>query len=64
MICTRIVTDGIALIIVLPVLRVLLMLIAFVRARDFRFSAVAMLVLAIILLGSALGVVVGASTAG
>jgi uncharacterized membrane protein len=54
MICTRIITAGIALLIGLPVLRVLLMLIVFVRERDFRFSAIAMLVLAIILLGSVL----------
>lgn len=57
MICTRIVTVGIALLIFLPVLRVFLMLVVFVRERDFRFSAIAMLVLAIILLGSVLGVV-------
>lgn len=55
MMCTRIVTVGIALIIILPVLRVLLMLIVFVRERDFRFSAIATLVLAIIVLGSVLG---------
>lgn len=56
-ICTRIVTAGIALLIVLPVLRVFLMLIVFVCERDFRISAIAMLVLAIMLLGSVLGVV-------
>ena len=56
-ICTRIVTAGIALLIVLPVLRVLLMSIVFVRERDFRFSAIAMLVLAIMVLGSVLGVI-------
>jgi len=38
MIGTRIVTAGIALLIVLPVLRVFLMLVVFVRERDFRFS--------------------------
>jgi hypothetical protein len=38
----------------LPVLRVFLMLVVFVRERDFRFSAIAMLVLAIMLLGSVL----------
>jgi len=54
MIGTRIVTAGIALLIVLPVLRVFLMLVVFVRERDFRFSAIAMLVLAIMLLGSVL----------
>ena len=57
MICTRIVTAGIALLIALPVLRVFLMLVVFVRERDFTFSAIAMLVLAIILLGSMLGAV-------
>jgi len=57
MTCTRIVTAGIALLIVLPVLRVSLMLVVFVRERDVLFSAIAMLVLAIILLGSVVGVV-------
>ena len=57
MICTRIVAAGIALLIALPVLRVFLMLVVFVRERDFLFSAIAMLVLAIILLGSVLGMV-------
>ena len=55
MMYTRIITVGIALLIALPVLRVVLMVIVFVRARDFRFSAIAMLVLAIIVLGSVLG---------
>jgi len=54
---TRIVTAGIALLIILPVLRVFLMLVVFVRERDFLFSAIATLVLAIIVLGSVLGVV-------
>jgi hypothetical protein len=57
MTCARIVTAGIALLIVLPVLRVFLMLVVFVRERDFLFSAIAMLVLAIIVLGSVLGMV-------
>lgn len=57
MICTEITTAGIALLIALPLLRVLLMLIVFIRERDLRFSAIAMLVVAIILLGSVLGVV-------
>jgi uncharacterized membrane protein len=52
----RIVRAGIALFILLPSLRVLLMVIAFVRERDFRFAFIAGLVLAIILLGVALGV--------
>jgi Protein of unknown function (DUF1634) len=54
--CAEITTAGIALLIALPLLRVLLMLIGFIRERDVRFSAIAMLVLAIILLGSVLGV--------
>ena len=54
-ICAKITTAGIALLIALPLLRVLLMLIGFIRERDVRFSAIAMLVLAIILLGSVLG---------
>jgi hypothetical protein len=57
MICTRIITAGIALLIALPVLRVFLMLVAFLRERDFLFSAIAMLVLVIILLGSVLGAI-------
>lgn len=52
----QIVTIGIALFILLPVLRVLLMLIAFVYEGDYRFTAIATLVLAIIVLGAALGV--------
>ena len=54
-ICTEFTTAGIALLIALPVLRVLLMLMVFIRERDLRFSAIAMIVLAIILLGSVLG---------
>jgi uncharacterized membrane protein len=55
MIYTRIITAGIALLVALPVLRVLLMLIVFVCQRDFRLSAIAMLVLVIIVVGSVLG---------
>ena len=53
---TRIATIGIALFILLPALRVLLMLLVFLRQRDYRFTAVAALVLAIILLGFAIGI--------
>ena len=53
---TRIITAGIALLVILPVLRVVLMLIVFVRERDFLFSAISILVLAIILLGFVLNV--------
>ena len=51
----RIVTVGLALFILLPVLRVMLMLVAFLRARDFPLTAVAVLVLAIIGLSVAVG---------
>jgi uncharacterized membrane protein len=51
----RIATVGIALFILLPTLRVLLMLLVFLRERDYRFTAIAALVLAIILLGFAVG---------
>lgn len=51
----RIITIGIALFILLPSLRVLLMLIVFVRERDYRFGLIAALVLAIIFLGLAVG---------
>jgi hypothetical protein len=51
----QIVTAGIALFIFLPVLRVLLMLIVFIRLRDYQFGMIATLVLAIIVLGAALG---------
>ena len=37
----RIVTVGIALLILLPVLRVAVMLMVFLRERDYRFSAIA-----------------------
>jgi uncharacterized membrane protein len=52
---TRIVTVGLALLILLPVLRVMLMLVAFLRAREFPLTAVAVLVLAIIGLSLAVG---------
>lgn len=52
---TEITTAGIALLIALPVLRVVLMLMVFIRKRDLCFSVIAMLVLAVILLGSVLG---------
>lgn len=51
----RVISVGIALFILLPVLRVLLMLIVFVRERDHCFSAIATLVLVIIVLGAVLG---------
>jgi hypothetical protein len=51
----RLVSAGIALFILLPILRVLLMLLVFVRERDFRFAFISGVVLAIIFLGIFLG---------
>ena len=47
---------GIALFILLPTLRVLLMLLFFFRERDYRLAIIAALVLTIILLGFILGI--------
>jgi uncharacterized membrane protein len=51
-----VVRAGIALFILLPALRVLLMVVVFVRERDYRFGAIAAFVLAVIVVGAALGV--------
>ena len=51
----RVATVGIALLILLPVVRVIVMLIVYLRQRDYLFSAIALLVLTIILLGFAVG---------
>ena len=51
----RTATFGIALFILLPVLRVVIMLIVFLQQRDYRFVAIAAVVLAIIGLGYVLG---------
>jgi uncharacterized membrane protein len=51
----RIVSAGVVLFILLPILRVLLMLLVFIHQRDFRFAFIAGMVLAIILLGIFLG---------
>ena len=51
----RVVTAGIVLFILLPVVRVTLMLIAFLRQRDFGLSAIAALVLLFIALGFVVG---------
>jgi uncharacterized membrane protein len=48
---TRITTAGIALFVLLPVIRVTVMLFAFLRARDYRFCVIAALVLVITLFG-------------
>ena len=47
--------SGIALFLLLPVLRVVIMLVVFVRQRDYRFSVIAGVVLSIIVLGALLG---------
>jgi hypothetical protein len=52
---TRLVTLGVALFILLPVLRVTMMAIAFASERDYLFLGLATLVLAIVGLGLALG---------
>jgi O-antigen ligase len=52
----RIVRAGIALFILLPIFRVVLMGVAFLRERDFRFAFIAGVVFAIIVLGIVLGV--------
>jgi hypothetical protein len=52
---TRIVTIGIAMLILLPLVRVIVMLIVYLRQRDYRLAAIALLVLTIILLGLTVG---------
>jgi uncharacterized membrane protein len=51
----RIVTAGIALFILLPVLRLMLMLGVFLHQRDYRFSVVTLLVLLIVFTGCVIG---------
>ena len=51
----RVATAGIVLFILLPVVRVAAMLILFLRAREYKFGAIAALVMAIILLSFFLG---------
>jgi len=52
----RIVTLGIACFILLPVSRVILTLIVFLRRRDYGFAAIAAIVLLIILIGFVVGI--------
>lgn len=52
----RIATAGIVLFILLPTLRVLLMLVVFIRERDYRLAITAAVVMTIILLGLVLGI--------
>lgn len=51
----RVATAGLVLFILLPVVRVAAMLILFLRAREYRFGAIAALVMSIILLSFFLG---------
>jgi uncharacterized membrane protein len=51
-----IIRAGIAVFILLPALRVLVMIIVFFRERDYRFGAIAALVLTVIVIGAVLGV--------
>jgi hypothetical protein len=52
MTCMRTVTLGIALFVLLPVLRVVLMTVAFIRKRDLAFSTIAIAVLLVIALAA------------
>jgi uncharacterized membrane protein len=52
---TRVVTAGVAAFILLPVSRLLWLLAAFLRERDYRFGAVTAFVLAVIGFGIVLG---------
>jgi uncharacterized membrane protein len=60
----RLATGGIALLILLPILRVSLMLFAFLRERDYRLALAALLVLAIILAGIMIGLRTASGLAG
>jgi len=51
----HIITIGIACLILLPVVRVAFMLVIFLKERDYRFAAIAAIVLTIIFAGIALG---------
>jgi uncharacterized membrane protein len=52
----QIVTAGIGLFILLPILRVILMLIFFAKERDYKFTAAAVVVLLTIFAGLAIGI--------
>jgi uncharacterized membrane protein len=53
---TQVVTAGIGLFILLPILRVILMLTIFVKERDYKFAAAAAVVLFTIFAGFAVGI--------
>ena len=52
----QVVTAGIGLFILLPILRVILMLIIFVKERDYKFAAAAAVVLVTIFAGFGVGI--------
>lgn len=52
----QVVTAGIGLFILLPILRVILMLTIFVKERDYKLAAAAVVVLLIIFAGFAIGI--------
>jgi len=52
----QIVSAGIGLFILLPILRVILMLIFFAKERDYKFAAAAAVVLLILFAGFAIGI--------
>jgi nicotinamide riboside transporter PnuC len=54
-VAAHVMTAGIALFILLPIMRLILMLGAFVHQRDYRFGAIAALVLVIVVAGSMIG---------
>jgi uncharacterized membrane protein len=60
----QIVTAGIVVFILLPVLRLTLMLGVFLHQRDYRFTAVTTLVLLIVFAGCAIGAHMSAGTTG
>jgi len=53
---TQVVTAGIGLFVLLPILRVILMLTIFLKQRDYQFAVVAAVVLLTIFAGFAIGI--------
>ena len=60
----QVITTGIGLFILLPILRVILMLTIFVKERDYKFAAAAGVVLLIIFAGFAIGILSNSSAPG
>jgi uncharacterized membrane protein len=52
---SQVMTAGIGLLILLPIVRVVIMLIVFAKERDYKFAAAAALVLLILFAGFAIG---------